>query len=269
MQAFYENDEREFRCERGLGFSFPCHLHQQVELIYVEEGSIKIQIGDKERVLEKGDMAVVFPNMIHSYIQLDGEPANIILVILGQNLTGIFRQKLIGCHPENPYVCAEELHPDVLYGIMRLMEEKIDMYVIQALTELILARIFPQLVLKKKRQAATEELTYQAACYLTEHFLEKMTLSSAAKALGVNKYYLSRVFSEKFQVSFPDYINQMRVHHAADLIRQTKLPFIDVAFQSGFNSQRSFNRAFAKYLHMTPKEYRKTYFTDGERKMLN
>lgn len=263
MQAYYENDEREFRCERGLGFSFPCHLHQQIELIYVEEGEIKIQIADQERIMAKGEIAVVFPNMIHSYIQLEGAPARIILLIFGQSFTGNFRQKLSSCHPAYPYIGVKELHPDVPYAIMRLMEETENRYAIQALTELILARLFPYLTLKKNRQSATEELTYQAACYLSEHFLEPVTLSSTAKALGVNKYYLSRVFSEKFQVSFPDYINQMRVHHATNLIRQTKLPFMEVAFQSGFNSQRSFNRAFAKYLQMTPKEYRKTYFQNN------
>ena len=257
MNVFYENDDRVFRCERGSSFSFPCHLQQQLEFLYVEEGSIRIQIAEQERVIQKGEIAVIFPNQIHSYSQDEEKSAVIILGILGLNLTGNFKQKLISSHPENPYINAEKLHPDVPYAIGRLTEEKENLYAVQALSELILARVFPCFVLKKNRQSATEELTYQVASYLTEHFLEPVTLSTTARALGVNKYYLSRIFSEKFQISFPDYVNQIRVHHATDLIKQTKLTFMEIAYQSGFNSQRSFNRAFLRYMHMTPKEYRK------------
>ena len=71
------------------------------------------------------------------------------------------------------------------------------------------------------------------------------------------KRQLTRLFSETIHIGFHEYLLDLRTEHAKTLLQNTKLPITDIAFQSGFESQRTFNRAFRDFFHVTPREYRK------------
>ena len=45
----------------------PPHLHEAIEIIYVTEGCIELGVGQELYHMEKGDFAIVFPNVIHHY----------------------------------------------------------------------------------------------------------------------------------------------------------------------------------------------------------
>ena len=79
-----------------------------------------------------------------------------------------------------------------------------------------------------------------------------------AKELNINKYYLSHIFSEKINISFPDFINSLRVEEAMKLLNETKLSVTQVCEASGFSNPRTFNRAFKKANGQSPREYRKS-----------
>ena len=65
--AFFENRTERFHAVSCPGFSFPPHLHPQLELLFVREGTAGITVGDHSAVLPKGSLVVIFPNQIHSY----------------------------------------------------------------------------------------------------------------------------------------------------------------------------------------------------------
>lgn len=48
-------------------FSFPLHLHKSFEFIYVENGNMEIQVGDKTFLLQKNKAALIFPGQLHAY----------------------------------------------------------------------------------------------------------------------------------------------------------------------------------------------------------
>lgn len=73
----------------------------------------------------------------------------------------------------------------------------------------------------------------------------------------MNKYYISDIFSGQLQTNFRRYLNHIRLEHAMQLIKITNAPLTDIWAEAGFNSQRSFNRAFMEIMGMTPMEYRK------------
>lgn len=78
------------------------------------------------------------------------------------------------------------------------------------------------------------------------------------KQTGINRSYISQVINKKHGMSFSNYINQMRVGEVCDKI--TNRPDINIetiAFDSGFNSLATFNRAFKLFVKMSPTEYRK------------
>ena len=85
-----------------------------------------------------------------------------------------------------------------------------------------------------------------------------LTLKQLAADLGVTSENLSLVVNQKFELGFRDLINTYRVNHIKKLLSQNKqaeLSILDLALDSGFNSQASFYRAFKKFEGMSPKAY--------------
>lgn len=82
-----------------------------------------------------------------------------------------------------------------------------------------------------------------------------ITLSSVADALHISRYYASHLFSE-LEVGFNEYINSLRITGACERLKNTKLSISEIAYEVGFGSIRTFNRAFLKVSGMTPRQYR-------------
>lgn len=84
----------------------------------------------------------------------------------------------------------------------------------------------------------------------------RLKLSDVARLVGTNRTYLSRFFNQENGYTFYDYVNQLRVKHAAHLLENSNLPISQVADQSGFNSLSTFRRVFNGNYQCSPQEYR-------------
>ena len=92
--------------------------------------------------------------------------------------------------------------------------------------------------------------------YIDAHFREELTLETVARAVGVHPVTLSKSFSKLAGVGFHDYLQYSRCSYAANLIRTSELNLSEIAYESGFGSIRSFNRAFRTVFRVTPTQYR-------------
>ncbi len=261
MLPFYENKQDELRVFYAENIHFPAHLHSQIELLYVVSGSIEVTVFNKSKLLKQGDFAAVFPNTIHSYASVEGEkPCRIILAIGSLELTGDFFRKLTSYYPTAPFIPADRLHKNVSFAMRELEKEYRegrDLNACRALLLLILSRALPLLDLTRNKDIENYDLTYLIVNYVAEHFQEGLTLTELANHLNVSKYYLSRVFSAKLNTNFNQYLNYIRANYALTQIQSTNHTLTRISVDSGFESQRTFNRAFREIFHMTPSEYRK------------
>jgi AraC-like DNA-binding protein len=88
---------------------------------------------------------------------------------------------------------------------------------------------------------------------------QNLTLESFGRQIGIAPRIISAVINTKRQQNFSDFINSYRIE---DVIRRLKnkehahLTLIGIAFESGFNSKTSFNRAFKEVTGKTPKDYK-------------
>lgn len=70
----------------------------------------------------------------------------------------------------------------------------------------------------------------------------QLKLSDVARQVGTNRTYLSRFFNQEKQMTFFDYVNNLRVEHAVGLLQKSNLRLNVIAEQSGFNSISTFRR---------------------------
>ena len=86
-----------------------------------------------------------------------------------------------------------------------------------------------------------------------------LSLKKLSEMLEMKPRVISQIINEKMKMSFHDFINTQRIGHAKKLIitADSKVTFLEILYQSGFNSKSSFNTAFKKVTGLTPKEFRK------------
>ena len=74
--------------------------------------------------------------------------------------------------------------------------------------------------------------------------------------LGVSKYVLSRLFSKTFHRNFNQYLNGARLNYACHRLENTSDSITNICLDSGFESQRTFNRVFKERYKISPSDYR-------------
>ncbi|MNH89046.1 HTH-type transcriptional regulator YesS [compost metagenome] len=93
--------------------------------------------------------------------------------------------------------------------------------------------------------------------YLEHHLHEDITLDLVADKLNITPGYLSTYFKEKSGVNFSDYLNDIRIQRAKELLQNLDLKIQEIAAKVGYHNVNSFIRMFKRYAGVTPGEYRK------------
>jgi len=112
-----------------------------------------------------------------------------------------------------------------------------------------------------EQQNRNHAFKYYSRLRKLEHHLlgnisEPMSLCQAAALVSMHPVSLSSFFSKKVGKCFSDWQNEQRVTVAAMLIRQSNISLVRVALETGFLSQRTFQRKFKKHTGVTPALYR-------------
>jgi len=85
-----------------------------------------------------------------------------------------------------------------------------------------------------------------------------LTLKELSKNLDINPSYLSREFSKYFNdLSFGEYIRQLRIEKARELMQSSRYSLTEIAYLTGFSDQSHFTRIFKKHTGSNPSAYRK------------
>jgi AraC-like DNA-binding protein len=86
----------------------------------------------------------------------------------------------------------------------------------------------------------------------------ELSLTQVAKRLQSNPSLVSKMVNQGFGVNFNDFVNQFRIEAVKEMLKngeQKKQTLLGIAFECGFNSKATFNRAFKKATGVSPKEW--------------
>lgn len=115
-------------------------------------------------------------------------------------------------------------------------------------------------LIQEQNSTTKEEgsIPYRAKEMINQNFTDPLLgLYMVADNLNVSNTYLSTSFKNTFKVGVVQYINQLRIDQAKELILNTDLTIKEIATQVGFSSDISFIRVFKKYEESTPNNLRK------------
>lgn len=112
-----------------------------------------------------------------------------------------------------------------------------------------------------KAKKASPETERRILAYCTEKFRENVSLQRMADELHISKNHISYIFSSKLKMPLPDFLSSLRIAEAKRLI-DDGCSITDAAYESGFQSLRTFNRRFLSEVGTSPRSYAKNAHTD-------
>lgn len=121
---------------------------------------------------------------------------------------------------------------------------------------------FTQKMASLPKQQVYSMLVVKAIDYINQHRNIRLTVSSIAMILNVNKSYLSTVFKRETGVNLSDYIRKEKIKAASNMLRFSDYSYSDIAVYFGFASQSHFIQCFRVEIGITPKEFRKNVWKD-------
>lgn len=265
MRLFYENKGDSVQVTYGKSLAFGAHLHNHIELVYMTQGTAQTFVDSEEYLIAAGDVFLVFPNQVHQYRRL-GEEAYLLAIFppgICPEFQWIFQRQV----PVSPviHLDLEKAARNHVYNLLVRLEE-VNREENTPFRETLLKGYFLALLsellqcteLKTAPSGAGNETMRDILNYCQRHYTRDIQLVSLAEAVHMNEHYISHLFHKKLHMGFRTYINMLRVSEACQyLLCDEKRDVTDIAYAVGFNSIRSFNRAFKEYAGVTPVEYRK------------
>lgn len=110
--------------------------------------------------------------------------------------------------------------------------------------------------IRENRRYSSEVVVKKIVDYIDENYSQDLSLNTMADFVKLSPNYVSKLFKETIGQGLKDYVREVRMKKAAELILSTDLSFEVLSKQVGFESSRTFYRNFSIYYNMTPNEYR-------------
>jgi AraC-like DNA-binding protein len=104
--------------------------------------------------------------------------------------------------------------------------------------------------------------TLQAMNYIDKNYSQNLQINDIAQFLGLHPNYLSTIFKQETRVTPKEYLIQLRIKKARELLEQTNYPINVISNSVGYSDQLTFSRAFKAATGKSPKVYRKDAYLD-------
>ncbi|PHN06052.1 AraC family transcriptional regulator [Flavilitoribacter nigricans] len=257
-------------------FAFNWHYHPEVELTYIRQGSGTRLVGDRLSEFGAGDLVLLGPNLPHTWATrnpVDGTErlASAIVIqfnagLLGngsdqlpeyQNLHRLLKKAGRGIY--FPYEPASEIGAamdDLLRfsGMQRLARLLLILDRLATIPEFTLLASPLYAPSYSRENEARLDRIFQL---LHREFTRPISLQEVAKLAHMTESSCSRFFKKMVGRSLSDYLTDLRIARACQLLTETRKNISEIAFAAGFNSTTHFNRMFLRKKGMAPREYRK------------
>ncbi|WP_069998005.1 response regulator [Cellulosilyticum sp. I15G10I2] len=115
--------------------------------------------------------------------------------------------------------------------------------------------------INKYNKKSINQILQNAMKYICDHYAMSVTLNELAEHTYVSTYYLSRMFKKELGKNFVEYLSEVRIEKAKELLKDNKYKTYEIAELVGIQDPHYFSKIFKKYVNMTPTEYREKYIS--------
>lgn len=246
-------------CENN--FSWGPGIKDHYKLHYIHDGHGLFRLGDTTYSVSKGQGFLISPNVIAAYKPADGDSWNYSWVAFNglhaenyltrANLSA--SSPLFRCSDETRInQCFQELFDSTKY------ERAMDLRSLSAFYDLMAAIIEENSAAPVSQSATKPQDLYvkEAIEFIDTNYSRKITIQEIANYVGIDRKYLSKLFSETLNVSPQAYLVNFRLKKACDLLTSSSLSIHEISNSIGYSDPFLFSSVFKKYHTLSPKAYR-------------
>lgn len=250
------------------------HDHDFVEIVYIIEGASKHYINGEEFSVETGDLLFINSGCTHAFelddmfiaynlmIRVDYFTKN---MIKADNLFYMlaltsFEKIQHELNSKSPLVSFKLGEREDMVNLFKNIESELHgnelgkASILDSYINVILCKIFRKIFVKDsdKDQLIPQDILR----YINAHFKEKISLNDLSQRCFYNPAYFSRLFKKAFNMSFTDYIMDVRLRHCSELLRSSDYTIEKIIEDCGFSDRNTFYERFKNKFGCTPSEYR-------------
>lgn len=113
-------------------------------------------------------------------------------------------------------------------------------------------------VIEDKKQLDTKPIR-EAKQIIQSRYMKQITLEEVSAEVGFNATYFSSLFKKETGYTFIEYLSEIRISRAKELLKETNYNITVICEQVGYSDIKHFTKIFAKHTNLKPSEYRKLY----------
>ena len=256
--------------------AYPVHWHDEIEIVYVCDGTLKTFINGESLSIETGDAAIICPGDRHYCLPSD---ADVIAVIFSPDIMkGVDGSTSVedearrllsqGSRTTESWSVEDKEKLGAILSELESLPEG-------SLTSSILIRskLFGLLALAAADRpgepymemhsvpSRVDDRIGRVFRFIDEHYMEGISMPDAAAAAGYVPTYFSRVFKSSTGMTFYDYLTMYRIRRAELLLANTSDSVSSIAAASGFSSVKTFDRVFKEHEGISPLKFRKLHLS--------
>ncbi|HEM6221261.1 TPA: AraC family transcriptional regulator [Streptococcus suis] len=248
------------QCDRG--YSFGPTIRDNYVLHFITNGKGKISINGETTELTAGDIFVLPKNQSIFYQADENSPWTYTWVgFSGSRAETILSQTRL----LEKYYLHSHLESDILKKMIDINQTEVQS--LPMITELILIGHLNQLLAAlvqefpndSLKEASTLAKTYvhHAIKIIHSQYNSPVKVSAIAEKLALSRSYLYKIFKQETGYSIKDYIVQVKMNHACQLLANPDLSITEIANSVGYQDPLTFSSAFKNQYHQSPSDYRK------------
>lgn len=252
------------------------HVHSEMEICLVLGGSASVHLREQSFEVTQGSMMVFNSNEMHEIVSRGRDGARVMFLQIANQFCRDYMRQLCDYEFLNSHITAC-VSPAQSWQLQGLILHLLDNYSgsgqistlncladICQLLSLLFSWVPCRLIdesdfrTRSRRSSRLRQITQ----YIDARFTGKVTLQELAAQLGLTVTYLSHFIRENMGMTFQEYLNNVRLEKALQLMESTDMNLIDISLSSGFSDIKYMTRAFGAELGCSPREYRKSLQTD-------
>ncbi len=253
-------------------FSQYYHYHDCYEMYFLHSGDRYYFIKDKTYHVTEGSVVFIEPYSIHctsnfekkgydrTVIYFKKEFAEEVLSVLG---TDFFERYGNRYHIHKTNLADRALIRSILEKMQSVYDsgENCEAYLKSALVHLLMqlsGSSSDSDIPAIEYANPTHKMISKITGYINNNYSEKITLENISERYYISPCYFSRTFKSVCGLSFTEYLNNVRIKSAEELLINTDMTVMEIAESTGFSGSTHFDRVFKKVTGVSPSMYRKT-----------
>lgn len=278
IQTHETNNDFPFKLFYNLNGIALDHCHTEIEIIYVLENEMETHINGIAYNLHQGDVMIATSGDIHSVAYTN----NLRMVVqfkldmlqelfhYGDDINSIYdklhsiERTSINWGPElkksvGKIMLGLKNAHDNLIGL----KYRLKIYsLLYQLIDILVNNVPEDAEQKQKNSLLNNKKAFNKIeklfIYIHNNYDKNITLEQISADFHYSVNYFTKLWKKYIGTSFHSYLNEYRIKKAMALLKDTDYFVVDIAYKTGFQSIKSFNRVFKSVTNISPSEYRET-----------